>query len=90
MRLVLAIRSRTNSIEAEYLIPLAAIVTGFASLVLVLALVDTLSFPSFNPEYLGPLFPLLILFVTITTANEAPGILHAIDRRLPQAPGFEC
>jgi hypothetical protein len=67
----------------DYIIVVLALTVGFLSLVAVLALVDTLAFPSFNADYMSPLFPLLIFAVTLVTAIEAPNAMRFVAARLP-------
>ena len=78
-------RSRIEN--ADYLGIVAGLLAGFVSLVFVLSLVTTLSFPALNPEYTSPLFPLMLLFVALVTAIEGPAVVRAVSRRLPTAQG---
>jgi hypothetical protein len=79
-------RSRIDS--ADYLGIVASLAVGFLSLVIVLALVTTLSFPAFNQEYTGSLFPFMIFIVVLVTAIEAPGVVNYAIERLPAPKGL--
>ena len=81
----LAKRSGVDTID--HVIVAASLVTGFFSLVFVLSLVDTLSFPTFNSEYMSPLFPFMLTMVALITAVEAPGALRFVSERLPAPQG---
>jgi len=82
-RLGSIVARRSHAGDADHLVVSTVLAIGFGTLVFVLALVDTLSFPSFNPEYLSPLFPMTLLFVTLVTAIEGPVAVRWFDRRLP-------
>jgi hypothetical protein len=82
VRMVL-LRWHSRPGEVDLLVIVASLLTGFMSLDLVLSLVETLSFPALNPEYTSPLFPLMIMGVTLVTAIAAPEVVRFIEARLP-------
>ena len=77
------LRHRSHLEYADYVGIAASLLTGFISLATVLALVTTLSFPALNPEYMSPLYPVLLLTVLLITAIEAPGLVRYVTERLP-------
>ena len=74
-------RAQPSALDHIVLAPIIAL--GFLTMTTVLALVDTLAFPSFNADYMSPLFPVLMLMVTLVTAVEVPDAAHWIVDRLP-------
>jgi hypothetical protein len=82
-RLGLLLFHRSRSEDTEYLCIATALLTGFVALIFILALVTTLSFPAFNPEYTSPLFPLSLFMALLITAVEAPGCVRFVSDRLP-------
>ena len=77
------LRHRSHLEHADYVGIAASLLTGIISLATVLALVTTLSFPALNPEYMSPLYPVLLLTVLLITAIEAPGLVRYVTERLP-------
>jgi hypothetical protein len=53
-------------------------------LLLILSIIDAFSFPAFQPEYMGGLFPLVLFTVAVTLAVEA-GVAYRFVRRAGRA-----
>ena len=70
LRVHRAFRRRSLAAAAQALLAVA-VLAGGAVLLAILAVIDVTSFPAFSPEYMGGLFPLVLLWVGTTVVTES-------------------
>jgi hypothetical protein len=80
LRTLRAFRRRSLAAAAHALLA-AAVLAGGAVLLAILAIIDVTSFPAFSPEYMGGLFPLLLLWAGTTIVMESVAASRLIRSR---------
>ncbi len=85
VRCVVVLRARPRGALPDYLLVTAGLAVAFASMMLLLSVVATVAFgaPTFNSDYMSPLYAVLIAMAAIVTAVEGPTLLGYIDKWLP-------
>ncbi len=84
-RCVAIVLGRSNDAGRDYLLVTAALAVGFASMMLLLSIVAAVAFgdATFNPDYMSPLYAVLIAAACIVTAVEGPMLLRYRSKWLP-------
>ena len=82
-RCVSLLRKTPTVASPDYLIAVSGLATALLSLSAVLAVVTTTSFPTFNSDYMSPMYALMIAAVMLVAAVEGPIYIRIIEGLLP-------
>ncbi len=82
-RCVAILRGRSARARLDYLLVSASLAVGFLSLTGLFAVLAAVAFPTFYPDYMSPLYPLLLAAICIVTAVEGPILMRDRGKWLP-------